>query len=61
MRALRLVPAVLAAGIILLAACSEDSDCPTCPTPQVCMYWVAYDDFNDDALDAGLWNYIQDC
>jgi hypothetical protein len=40
-----------------LAGCSEDSECPTCPTSALSGKWVAYDDFNDESIDAGLWGH----
>ena len=64
MRAIRLFPVMLAVGIVVLAACSEDSECPTCPTCPACecpAQWAEYDNFDDNLLDTGLWNYIMDC
>lgn len=61
MRAIRLFPVMLAVGIIVLAACSEDSECPTCPTSKCSVKWAEYDNFDDNLLDTGLWNYIMDC
>ena len=61
MRTFRLVQVMFAAGIVALAACSEDSECPTCPDPQHLVQWVDYDDFDDNVLDAELWDYILDC
>lgn len=42
---------------LVFVTCSDD--CPTCPPDSV--QWVVYDNFDDDSLDTGLWNYIPDC
>ena len=55
MKALSLTRVILISGIVVLAACSEDTECPTCPKCDPCYTWVKYDNFDDNELDTELW------
>lgn len=57
MKSCALVGILLALGVLAMSGCSEDSDCPVCPTCYAGdrLEWVLYDDFNDEAIDEDLW------
>jgi hypothetical protein len=55
MKALSLIGVILVLGIMALAGCSEDAECPTC-TKCPSQQWVAYDNFGDNTLDTELWS-----
>lgn len=61
MKALPLIRFLFILGFAALAGCSDDPESPPCPTCPALTQWVEYDNFSDNALDAGLWNYIADC
>lgn len=57
MKAFSSVCVVMILGLAALGGCSEDCECPTCPTPGLTAEWMAYDDFEDGSLNGNLWWY----
>lgn len=57
MKAFSLIGIIIVLGSLALAGCSEDCECPTCPTPGLSTKWVVYDDFDDNSIDAALWGH----
>ena len=55
MKVLPLIRFGLLAAVAALAACSSNSDCPTCPKYKSPTLWAAYDSLNGSSIDAALW------
>jgi len=56
MKSFLLIVGIIVLGSLAFSGCSEDSECPTCPTTTGCG-WETYDKFDDNSLDEALWGH----